>query len=183
LNTVAIKSLPIVQKVLSPAFKKLLSDNTPKDTARKAVKNYAAYISTFKAASYEALDILNSPESLLKQLRGFVGFMYSQYDCKPVYDATYYVIRTLIAFTEYEIDTPQLSPLNKAVRYSDIARYQLMEQTGGRVVERHLETVDDFKDARDMNEPSLKMHTLKRKDEQTTRHVPIPHTLVTDIDQ
>jgi hypothetical protein len=91
LNTVAIKSLPIVQKVLSPAFKKLLSDNTPKGTARKAVKNYAAYISTFKAASYEALDILNSPESLLKQLRGFVGFMYSQYDCKPVYDTTYYV--------------------------------------------------------------------------------------------
>jgi integrase len=27
------------------------------------------------------------------------------------------------------------------------------------------------------------MHTLKRKDDQTTRHVPIPHTLVTDIAQ
>lgn len=58
-----------------------------------------------------------------------------------------------------------------------------MEQTGGRVQELHLVTVDDFKDARDMIEPSLKMHTLKRKDEQTTRHVPIPHTLVTDIAQ
>ena len=58
-----------------------------------------------------------------------------------------------------------------------------MEQTGGRVLELHLVTVDDFKEARGMNEPSLKMHTLKRKDEQTTRHVPIPHTLVTDIAQ
>jgi site-specific recombinase XerD len=73
--------------------------------------------------------------------------------------------------------------VNKAVRYRDIALYQLMEQTGGRVQELHLVTVDDFKDARDMNEPSLKMHTLKRKDEKKTRHVPIPHTLVTDIAQ
>ena len=73
--------------------------------------------------------------------------------------------------------------LNKAVRYRDIALYQLMEQTGGRVQELHLVTVDDFKDARDMIEPSLKMHTLKRKDEKKTRHVPIPHTLVTDFAQ
>jgi site-specific recombinase XerC len=73
--------------------------------------------------------------------------------------------------------------VNKAVRYRDIALYQLMEQTGGRVQELHLVTVNDFKEARDMNEPSLKMHTLKRKDDQTTRHVPIPHTLVTDIAQ
>ena len=73
--------------------------------------------------------------------------------------------------------------VNKAVRYRDIALYQLMEQTGGRVQELHLVTVDDFKEARGMIEPSLKMHTLKRKDEQTTRHVPIPHTLVTDISQ
>jgi site-specific recombinase XerD len=73
--------------------------------------------------------------------------------------------------------------VNKAVRYRDIALYQLMEQTGGRVRELHLVTVDDFKDARDMIEPSLKMHTLKRKDENKTRNVPIPHTLVTDIDK
>jgi len=81
LNPVAIKSLPAVQKALSPAFKKLLSDNTPKVQSGLVVNNYAAYISTFKAAGYEALDILNSQESLLRQLRGFVGFMYSQYDC------------------------------------------------------------------------------------------------------
>lgn len=73
------------------------------------VNNYAAYISTFKAAGYEALDILNSQESLLKQLRGFVGFMYSQYECKPAYFVTYNVIRNFKALTEYEIDTPPLS--------------------------------------------------------------------------
>ncbi|EGQ7810577.1 tyrosine-type recombinase/integrase [Vibrio parahaemolyticus] len=72
---------------------------------------------------------------------------------------------------------------NRAVRYRDIALYQLMEQSGGRVTELHLVTVEDFEDARKMSEPSLRMHTLKRKDEQTTRHVPIPKTLITDIGQ
>lgn len=111
MNSVAIKSLPAVQKALSPAFKKLLSDNAPKAHECVVVNNYAAYISTFKAAGYEALDILNSPESLSKQLRGFVGFMYSQYDCKPAYGVTHSVIRTFKALTEYEIDTPQCSHL------------------------------------------------------------------------
>ena len=109
MNPVAIKSLPAVQKALSPAFKKLLSDNPPKAYLGVVVNNYAAYISTFKAAGYEALDILNSPESLLKQLRGFVGFMYSQYECKPAYNVTLVVIRTFKALTQHEIDTPQLS--------------------------------------------------------------------------
>jgi len=110
LNPVAIKSLPAVQKALSPAFKKLLSDNAPKTHVGMVVKNYAAYISTFKAPGYEALDILNSHELLSKQLRGFVGFMYSHYDCKPAYDVTYAVIRTFKSLTKHEIDIPQLSP-------------------------------------------------------------------------
>jgi hypothetical protein len=109
LNPVAIKSLPAVQKALSPAFNKLLLDNAPKGCGGVVVNNYAAYISTFKAAGYEALDILNSPESLSKQLRGFVGFMYSQYNCKRAYDVTYYVVRAFKVIAEYEIDTPQLS--------------------------------------------------------------------------
>jgi len=109
LNRVAIKSLPVVQKALSPAFKKLLSDNTYKESAGVVVNNYAAYISTFKTAGYEALDILNNPESLLKQLRGFVGFMYSQYDCKSAYKVVYLVIKAFKGFTKHEIDTPQLS--------------------------------------------------------------------------
>jgi len=109
LNPVAIKSLPAVQKALSPAFKKLLSDNASKGCIGVVVNNYAAYISTFEVAGYEALDILNSPESLLKQLRGFVGFMYSQYDCKPAYWMTNAVIRTFKALTKHEIDTPQLT--------------------------------------------------------------------------
>lgn len=111
MNPVAIKSLPAVQKALSPAFKKLLLNTSPKGRGGVVVNNYSAYISTFKAAGYEALDILNSPESLSKQLRGFVGFIYSQYECKPAYRVTYVVIRTFKALTEYEIDTPQLSPL------------------------------------------------------------------------
>lgn len=111
MNPVAIKSLPVVQKALSPAFKKLLSDSSHKVHVGMVVNNYAAYISTFKIAGYEALDILNSPELLLKQLRGFVGFMYSQYDCKSAHSITYTVIRTFKALTEYEIDTPQLSAI------------------------------------------------------------------------
>lgn len=109
MNPVAIKSLPAVQKALSPAFNKLLLDNAPKGCGSLVVNNYAAYISTFKAAGYEALDILNSHELLSKQLCGFVGFMYSQYDCKPAYDVTYPVLRTFKALTKYESDTPQLS--------------------------------------------------------------------------
>ena len=111
MNPVAIKSLPAVQKALSPDFNKLLTDNTPKAHVGVVVNNYSAYISTFKAAGYEALDILNCPESLLKQLRGFVGFIYSQYECKPAYVVSLVVIRTFKALTTHEIDTPQLSPI------------------------------------------------------------------------
>lgn len=110
MNPVAIRSLPAVQKALSPAFKKLLSDNTLKAYAGVVVNNYAAYISTFKQGSYSAMYILNSHELLSRQLRGFVGFIYSQYDCKPAYDVTRVVIRTFEALAKYEIDTPQLSP-------------------------------------------------------------------------
>ncbi|NQZ83933.1 MAG: hypothetical protein HRT52_23310 [Colwellia sp.] len=109
MNPVAIKSLPAVQKALSPAFKKLLSDNTSKAKVGVVVNNYAAYISTFKVPGYEALDILNSHELLSKQLRGFVGFIYSQYECKPAYAVIQPVIRTLKALIKHEIDTPQLS--------------------------------------------------------------------------
>jgi hypothetical protein len=111
LNPVAIRSLPAVQKALSPAFKRLLSDNSAKSRGGVVVNNYAAYISTFKAAGYEALDIINSPESLLKQLRGFVGFIYSQYECNPAYNVSLVVINTFKALTKHEIDTPHLSAI------------------------------------------------------------------------
>lgn len=109
MNPVAIRSLPFVQKALSPAFKRLLLDNSPKSRGGIVVSNYSAYISTFKAAGYEALDILNSPESLLKQLRGFVGFIYSQYDCRPAYAVSSVVFNTFKALTKHEINTPRLS--------------------------------------------------------------------------
>ena len=109
MNPVAIKSLPAVQKALSPAFRKLLLDNSPKKSENVVVNNYSAYISTFQDAGYEALDILSNPESLLKQLRGFVGFMYSQNDCKQAYELTRLVYKTFEACTKHGIDTPQLS--------------------------------------------------------------------------
>lgn len=118
MNPVAIKSLPTLQKALSPTFKKLLSDNTPKARVGVVLNNYAAYISCFKAVGYEGLDVLNSPKSLLKQLRGFVGFMYSQCECKSAYSVTRNVIRTFNALIKYEIDIPQLSDIkvNEGIR-------------------------------------------------------------------
>ena len=113
MNPVAIKSLPAVQKALSPAFRKLLSDNAPKNCGSVIVNNYSAYISTVQVAGYEALDILSSPESLLKQLRGFLGFIYSQYDCKRAYEVTRIAFKTFEALAKHEIDTPQLSYTKK----------------------------------------------------------------------
>lgn len=109
MNPVAIKSLPAVQNAISPAFKKLLLDNSTKSYSGVVVNYYAAYISTFKSGSYGALDILNRPELLLKQLRCFVGFIYSQCDCKKAYDVAYPVIKTFEALTKHEINIPQLS--------------------------------------------------------------------------
>ncbi|PAJ74188.1 hypothetical protein CJF42_11925 [Pseudoalteromonas sp. NBT06-2] len=109
MNSVAIKLLPLVQSALSHSFKRLLSDNAPKECGAVVVNNYSAYVSTFKPSGYTALDILNSPEELLKQLRGFVGFIYSQYNCKRAYDVTRLVIRTFDTLAKYQIDSPQLS--------------------------------------------------------------------------
>jgi hypothetical protein len=109
LNPVAIRSLPAVRKALSPSSKKLLFDNAGKSYAAGVVNYYAAYISTFKPSGYEVLDVLNSSELLLKQLRCFVGFIYSQYSCKKAYDVAYPVIKTFELLTKDEINTPQLS--------------------------------------------------------------------------
>lgn len=110
MNSVAIKSLPAVQKALSPAFKRLIFDNTPNNRGTVVVNNYSAYISTFQDAGYEALDILSNPESLLKQLRGFVGFIYSQYDCKAAYEVTRIIFISFEKLANYELNLPKLSP-------------------------------------------------------------------------
>jgi hypothetical protein len=100
-----------VQKALSPAFKKLLSDNAPKNRGSVVVNNYAAYISTFKPSGYEALDVLNNYELLSIQLRGYVGFIYSQYDCTQAYNVAYTVTKTFKTLTKDEINTPKLSSI------------------------------------------------------------------------
>lgn len=111
MNPVAIKSLPAVQKALSPDFKRLLSNNAPRRNRGMVVNYYAAYVSTLNHGSYPAMYILNNHELLSKQLRSFVGFMYSEYNCKPAYEVTRIVFRTFKALAKFEIDTPQISPI------------------------------------------------------------------------
>lgn len=73
---------------------------------------------------------------------------------------------------------------NREKRLRDIALYQCMEQTGGRVTELHLITVDDFNKAKATGEnPHLKLTTLKRRDDKVTRSIPIPRSLLRDINQ
>jgi len=70
----------------------------------------------------------------LKQLRGFVGFIYSQYDCKPAYNVTHSVIRTFKALTKHEIDTPQRSPfkVNEGIRQC-IAEFKSLQVSPDRL--------------------------------------------------
>lgn len=73
---------------------------------------------------------------------------------------------------------------NRDKRLRDIAIYQSMEQLGGRVTELHLLTIDDFKAAKECsNNPHITLTTLKRRDENETRSIPIPKSLIRDINQ
>ncbi|WP_240314518.1 tyrosine-type recombinase/integrase [Vibrio tetraodonis] len=71
---------------------------------------------------------------------------------------------------------------NRNKRMRDIALYQCMEQLGARVEELHLITVDDVKNAIGSSvEPHLTLTNLKRKDDNTTRSIPVTSALLTDI--
>lgn len=75
---------------------------------------------------------------------------------------------------------------NRDKRLRDIALYQTMCQLGGRIGEIHELTVDDFKEAqRSKSNPSIKIKTFKRGKGQKykTRHIPVPRTLLRDINQ
>jgi hypothetical protein len=160
LNHLAIKSLPAVQKALSPAFRKLLFDNAPKKSRNVIVNNYSAYISTFKNAGYEALDILSSPESLIRQLRGFVGFMYSQHNRKNAYELTRVTFITFEVLTKHEIESPKIS-FNR--------KYEFIEQcidefTSLRVSPERLAYLDGWqlksKEGKSFNFPIGKFHEV-----------------------
>ncbi|NOJ10392.1 tyrosine-type recombinase/integrase [Vibrio splendidus] len=68
---------------------------------------------------------------------------------------------------------------NKDKRRRDMALYTAMEQLGGRVSELHLIKVTDYEDARRTG--MLTLTTLKRKDDNTTRKIPVPHLLLSMI--
>lgn len=68
---------------------------------------------------------------------------------------------------------------NKDKRRRDMALYTAMEQLGGRVSELHLIKMTDYEDARRTG--MLTLTTLKRKDDNTTRKIPVPHLLLSMI--
>ncbi|HCG6603362.1 TPA: site-specific integrase [Vibrio parahaemolyticus] len=73
---------------------------------------------------------------------------------------------------------------NRDKRLRDIALYQCMEQLGGRITELHLITLDDVKKAiQSGNNPYITLTTLKRRDDKLSRSIPIPKTLIRDINQ
>ncbi|MFB9133580.1 tyrosine-type recombinase/integrase [Vibrio olivae] len=71
---------------------------------------------------------------------------------------------------------------NRNKRLRDIALYQSMEQLGARVEELHLITVEDVNKALGSTiEPHLNLTNLKRRDDITTRSIPVTSALLTDI--
>ncbi|GMQ45052.1 hypothetical protein VB10N_00510 [Vibrio sp. 10N] len=67
----------------------------------------------------------------------------------------------------------------KDKRRRDMALYTAMEQLGARVTELHLIKVTDYENARRTG--MLTLTTLKRKDDKTTRVIPVPHVLLSMI--
>ncbi|GGK50202.1 tyrosine-type recombinase/integrase [Aliivibrio fischeri] len=68
---------------------------------------------------------------------------------------------------------------SKDKRKRDMALYTTMEQTGARVEELSLMKWSDYEEARRTG--SLKLITLKRQDDKTTRYVPVPNILLASI--
>ncbi|AWA87903.1 TPA: tyrosine-type recombinase/integrase [Vibrio parahaemolyticus] len=68
---------------------------------------------------------------------------------------------------------------NKDKRRRDMALYTAMEQLGGRVSELHLIKMSDYEEARRTG--MLTLTTLKRRDDKTTRKIPVPHLLLSVI--
>ncbi|MCG6228321.1 tyrosine-type recombinase/integrase [Vibrio furnissii] len=68
---------------------------------------------------------------------------------------------------------------SKDKRRRDMALYTAMEQLGGRVSELHLIKMSDYDEARRTG--MLTLTTLKRKDDNATRKIPVPHLLLSVI--
>jgi len=73
---------------------------------------------------------------------------------------------------------------NREKRYRDIALYQCLEQLGARITEIHLITVEDINNAiQSGDNPHLRLTTLKRKDDEDSRSIPVSLALLTSIKQ
>ena len=71
---------------------------------------------------------------------------------------------------------------NREKRFRDIALYQCLEQLGARITEIHLITIKDIDNAIKLGtNPHLTLTTLKRKDDNVTRSIPVTPALLADI--
>ncbi|WP_286298917.1 tyrosine-type recombinase/integrase [Vibrio apostichopi] len=68
---------------------------------------------------------------------------------------------------------------SKDKRRRDMALYTAMEQLGARVSELHLIKMTDYEEARRTG--MLTLTTLKRRDDNSTRKIPVPHLLLSMI--
>lgn len=68
---------------------------------------------------------------------------------------------------------------NKDKRRRDMALYTAMEQLGARVTEFHLITFSDYQEARRTG--MMPLTTLKRRDDNTSRKIPVSHLLLSVI--
>lgn len=67
-------------------------------------------------------------------------------------------------------------PVGKEKRTRDKAMYVVMEQLGARITEFHLISFSDYENAR--RSGMLKLVTLKRKDDNNTRYIPVPQIVL-----
>lgn len=67
-------------------------------------------------------------------------------------------------------------PVGRDKRTRDKAMYVTMEQLGARITEFHMITLSDYEEAKRTG--NIKVHTLKRRDDKTTRYIPIPEIVL-----
>lgn len=72
-------------------------------------------------------------------------------------------------------------PVGRDKRTRDKAMYVTMEQLGARITEFHMITLSDYEEAKRTG--NIKVHTLKRGDDQTTRYIPVPKIVLDYISQ
>ncbi|AZG74809.1 site-specific integrase [Shewanella livingstonensis] len=73
---------------------------------------------------------------------------------------------------------------NREKRLRDIALYQCLEQLGARITEIHLIKMKDIEDSLNSGtNPHLRLTTLKQRDHDVTRSIPVTRALLVDIQQ